>query len=65
MGRLILFALLFSDLIVISQETNPAVIVNNEAKQVDGMFYAKLTVMLVLGIIALLTYLKFRKSEVT
>jgi len=64
MKRLILFALLFSNLIALSQEQNPAVIVNDEAKQVDGVFYAKLTVMLVLGIIALLTYLKFRKSEV-
>jgi hypothetical protein len=59
---LTLFALIFS-LASFAQETNIAAIVDEKTREIDVIFVSKILVMLFLGIIAFLTYLKFRKTE--
>jgi hypothetical protein len=46
-----------------SQKPNVAVIVDDEISQFDYHFISKICVMLFLGIVALFSYMKFRKSD--
>ncbi|CAG5083415.1 hypothetical protein [Parvicella tangerina] len=46
-----------------AQEPNIAAIVDEKTREVDVIFVSKILVMLFLGIIAFLSYLKFRKTE--
>jgi hypothetical protein len=45
------------------QEQNLATVVDNTPKTFDIIFLSKLVVMSVLGIIAFISYLKYRKSN--
>ncbi len=60
--------LLLTLLIVVStsifgQDQNIAAIVNEKTHQIDIVFISKILVMLFIGVIALLSYFNFRKSE--
>ena len=59
---LTLIALVLS-VVSFSQETNIAAIVDEQTREVDVIFVSKILVMLVLGVVAFLSYLKFRKTE--
>ncbi|MCB9195324.1 MAG: hypothetical protein H6598_03785 [Flavobacteriales bacterium] len=59
---LTLITLIFS-LASFGQEPNIAAIVDEKTREIDVIFVSKILVMLFLGIIAFLSYLKFRKTE--
>lgn len=59
---LTLFTLMLS-LASFAQEPNIAAIVDEETREIDLIFVSKILVMLFLGIVAFLSYLKFRKTE--
>lgn len=59
---LTLFILIIS-LVSFGQEPNIAAIVDEKTREIDVIFVSKILVMLFIGIIAFLTYLKFRKTE--
>jgi len=48
---------------VFAKEPNIAAVVDEKTRQIDIVFVSKIGVMLFLGIIAFLSYLKFRKTE--
>ncbi len=60
--------LLFLLLILLSasnfgQDQNIAAIVDEKTHQIDVIFISKILVMLLIGVVALLTYFKYRKTE--
>ncbi|MCB9196027.1 MAG: hypothetical protein H6600_08480 [Flavobacteriales bacterium] len=46
-----------------SQDANIAAIVDEKTHEIDHVFITKIAVMLFIGIIAFVSYLKFRKTE--
>lgn len=46
-----------------AQEQNIAAVVDEKTKQIDIVFISKIFVMLFIGVVALFSYLKFRKTE--
>lgn len=60
---LIALLLLVITSVFFSQEPNIAAIVDEDARKVDIVFITKVLVMLFIGIIAFLSYLKYRKTE--
>ncbi len=55
--------LVFVSYSVFSKDPNIAAVVDEKTRQIDIVFVSKIGVMLFLGIIAFLSYLKFRKTE--
>ena len=48
---------------IFGQDQNIAAIVDEKTHQIDIVFISKIVVMLFIGVIALLTYFKYRKTE--
>lgn len=64
MKRLLLTLILLSSFGVgMAKEANIAAIVDEKTHEIDHVFITKIAVMLFIGIIAFVSYLKFRKSE--
>lgn len=60
---LLTLSILIISLVSFGQEPNIAAIVDEKTREIDVIFVSKILVMLFIGIIAFLTYLKFRKTE--
>jgi heme/copper-type cytochrome/quinol oxidase subunit 2 len=61
--NLLIALLLILSTSVFAQDQNIAAIVDEKTHQIDIVFISKIIVMLFIGVIALLTYFNFRKSE--
>ena len=48
---------------IFGQDQNIAAIVDEKTHQIDIVFISKILVMLFIGVVALLTYFKYRKTE--
>lgn len=60
---LLTLTILITSLVSLGQEPNIAAIVDEETREIDVIFVSKILVMLFIGIVAFLSYLKYRKTE--
>lgn len=60
---LLTLLVLISSLASFAQTPNIAAIVDEKTREIDVIFVSKILVMLFLGIVAFLSYLKFRKTD--
>lgn len=64
MQKLLLTLIILSvSFVSFAQDPNIAAIIDEKTREIDVVFVSKVLVMLFIGIVAFLSYLKYRKTE--